>query len=64
MKRCPKCGGTRILGPTYCRGGWDRIWDCPDRYSSEEHLVYRCERCGYAETRPCHDAEEARERAG
>ena len=40
MSTCPKCGGTRIIGPTFVK----RLW--------QEALRYECIDCGYVEHGP------------
>jgi DNA-directed RNA polymerase subunit M/transcription elongation factor TFIIS len=48
MIQCPKCGSLRISEPRYKASS-------PNK---EECLVYTCQRCGYREEWPCHDAKE------
>jgi hypothetical protein len=44
MTKCPKCGGVKILGPTYRRNEYHEV------------LAYRCFQCGYTATTPTNDA--------
>lgn len=48
MTNCPKCSGTRILGPTYMKLGY-----------GQEVLRYTCQRCGYYQDEPTHDGAKA-----
>lgn len=46
MKKCPKCGSCEINGPKYL----------PSAGFDIEHLIWRCDRCGYIqETRTMDD---------
>ena len=45
MTSCPKCGSTRISGPSYVRNGY-----------GAERLNYHCDRCGFRDSTPCNDA--------
>ncbi len=54
---CKKCGGP-MKGPTYCSG---RQFECRHdaRFATTlpmDHLVYRCEVCGFVDTTPTRDA--------
>jgi len=47
MDRCPKCGGTKLSGPTYCNGKYDVALRCSEDYGHVEHLIYVCQTCTY-----------------
>ena len=48
FQKCPKCGGTRIVGPSYEKRAW-----------GQERLRYHC-LCGYSWTEPTQDAQHTR----
>ena len=49
MTDCTKCGGSKLLGPTYL---------------PEDKLHYICRRCGYEWKTPCNDAPQTPGNAG
>ena len=53
MNICPKCGHTKIAGPTYIK---------KEVMSGTEALCYTCRRCGYTKHAPTLDSlEEGRD---
>jgi hypothetical protein len=55
---CPKCDSMFIRGPRYCDGRHlgCGLNDCSVPTILQEHLMYRCDRCGYAESSPTRDS--------
>lgn len=52
MTHCPKCGGDEIAGPFYRPPSPSSLHH---RFQVPEKLIYRCQRCGYAEAYPTFD---------
>jgi hypothetical protein len=48
MTECTKCGSNLILGPIFQSGSCNTLF-------KNDHLLYRCFRCGYQQTTPTLD---------
>lgn len=44
---CPKCPSGKFGNPTYCAGGWPCTHSKWPTSSTDEHLTYTCDFCGY-----------------